>query len=238
MLLPHGIVTVSLTTALYTRMSGAAARNDLAETHRLSALATKPVAYISIAASACFVALGPLITTVLFGSPIIGQVLQVLTVGLIGFSQAYVLNRTSFALQDARGPLVTQLVIASVTALGSAAAALLLPPHLTVIGVAGAITVANFAGWVTAHLALRRVFAQRGHPPALGPTAILHYARLVLAGSVGVGAGLVVVNWIGTPTGDIGKIVLLAGAGLAVAVTFAGLSWLCGDRTWSALRRR
>jgi putative peptidoglycan lipid II flippase len=57
MLLPHGIVTVSLTTALYTRMSGSAARNNLAEIDALSTLASKPVAYIAIAASAAFVAL-------------------------------------------------------------------------------------------------------------------------------------------------------------------------------------
>ena len=120
---------------LFTRMSGSAARNDLAEIEALSNLAMKPVAYVAIAATSAFVALGPLITEVLFGNPIIGHVLQVLAIGLVGFSQAYVLNRTSFALQDARGPFTTQLVIAGLSTAGSAAA-VLLPPELTVVGIA------------------------------------------------------------------------------------------------------
>ena len=126
-LLPHGIVTVSLTTALYTRMSGLAGRNDLAETDKLSSVATRPVAYVSIAAAALFVAVGPLLTQLIFSSAAVGHVLAVLSLGLVGFSQAYVLNRTSFALQDARGPFCTQLVIAGLSAAGSAAA--LLPPR-------------------------------------------------------------------------------------------------------------
>lgn len=244
MLLPHGIVTVSLTTALYTRMSRAAARNDLAETENLSDLAKKPVAYVSIAASAGFIALGPLLTTVFFfGNPIIGQVLQVLAIGLVGFSQAYLLNRTSFALQDARGPFVTQLVIAGISATAAAAAALLLPPELVVIGIAVGISVANFAGWFTAHLSLKRTFNTRGHLPDHHPAnrrrrTLLGYSRLLAAGLASSAVGTVLVTSVGIPDGFVGQAILLAAAGAGVATTFIGLTWLLGDRTWSALRRR
>jgi putative peptidoglycan lipid II flippase len=237
MLLPHGIVTVSLTTALYTRMSGSAARNNLAEIDALSTLASKPVAYIAIAASAAFVALGPLITEVLFGKPIIGHVLQVLAIGLIGFSQAYVLNRTSFALQDARGPFTTQLVIAALSA-ASAAAALLLPPELTVIGIAAGISIANFAGWLTAHLSLRRTLRNRGHVPAGQRPLALGYARLLAAAIVSTAAGLSLVAYTGTPTGFVGQAALLATAGIGVLTVFIAVSWILGDRTLNNLRRR
>lgn len=238
MLLPHGIVTVSLTTALYTRMSGSAARNNLTEIDALSTLATKPVAYVAIAASAAFVALGPLITEVLFGKPIIGHVLQVLAIGLVGFSQAYVLNRTSFALQDARGPFATQLVIAGLSAAGAAAAALLLPPELTVIGIAAGISIANFAGWLTAHLSLRRTLRNRGHVPSGQRPLALGYARLLGAAIVSTAAGLSLVAYTGTPTGFVGQATLLAAAGIGVLTVFIAVSWILGDRTLSDLRRR
>ena len=230
MLVPHGIVTVSVTTALYTRMSAAAARKDLAEIGALSQRATKPVAYVSIAATAVFVVLGPLITQVLFGSPIIGHVLQVLAIGLVGFSQAYVLNRTSFALQDARGPFVTQLVIAGISTIGSLLA-LLLPPELTVIGIAAGIALANYAGWLAAHLMLRRMLQKHGHLRAGGPGALLVAARLLAAVFVSIGGGAAIVSCIGTPTGFLSQVALLATAGIGVVALFVAVNWILGDRT-------
>lgn len=237
MLLPHGIVTVSLTTALYTRMSGFAARNDVAQTAALSGMAAQPVAYVSIAAAAVFAALGPLITTVLYDGPIIGAVLQVLAVGLIGFSQAYVLNRTSFALQDARGPFLTQLVIAGLSATGAWAAALFLPPEFVVIGIAAGISIANLVGWLTAHLALQRTFRARGHLPARGPGRVLVYVRLAGVGVVSFAAGLMLLTILDTPTGFIARLGLLAAAGAAITTVFVSVGWLLGDRTMGNLRR-
>ena len=236
MLLPHGIVTVSLTTALYTRMSGYAARRDFSQTEYLSNLATKPVAYVSIAAAAVFAALGPLITTVLF-SPIIGQVLQVLSIGLVGFSQAYVLNRTSFALQDARGPFLTQLVIAVLSAAGAAASALLLPPTLTVIGIAAGISLANFAGWLTAHWALQRTFRRLGHVTVREHRAVLGYVRLLGAGLASFTVGWMAVTVLGAPPDRGGQALFLAAAGAVSIGVFILVSYVLGDRTLSELRR-
>ncbi|WP_104166362.1 murein biosynthesis integral membrane protein MurJ [Cryobacterium sp. N22] len=237
MLLPHGILTVSLTTALYTRMSGHAARRDFSETESLSTLATKPVAYVSIAAAAVFAALGPLITAALFGYPIIGQVLQVLAIGLVGFSQAYVLNRTSFALQDARGPFLTQLVIAVLSAAGAAASALLLPPTLAVIGIAAGISLANFAGWLTAHWALQRTFRRLGHIPVRGHRAVLGYVRLLGAGLASFTVGWMAVTYVGAPSDRGGQVLLVGAAGAASMGVFIVVSYVLGDRTLSELRR-
>lgn len=231
MLLPHGVVTVSLTTALYTRMSAAAAGGNLTEVRRISDLATKPVAYVSIAATAVFVALGPLITELLWGTQIIGQVLQVLSVGLVGFSQAYVLNRTSFALQEARGPFVTQLVVALVSAAGAAASALVLPPESIVLGIAAGVSVANFAGWLTAYLALRRTLRGRGDRNAALPGDWRHGARLTAVAGLSAGAGSLMLNQIELPTSVLGQAGLLLALAALVAALFAGVNWLLGDRT-------
>jgi len=238
MLLPHGIVTVSLTTALYTRMSGAAARQDLAEVTSLSQATSKPVAYVSVCAAAAFVALGPLLATVVFvGNAPIGQVLQVLALGLPGFSQAYLLNRTSFALQDARGPFVTQLVIAGLTAAG-AAAALLLPPQFMVLGIAAGISVANTAGWVTAHLCLRHTLSVRGQARTARSGAVAAHARLLGAAVLSAAAGMLVVSYAPTSADFPGRLTLLVLAGAATLMVFVLTSRLLGDRTMRDLRRR
>jgi putative peptidoglycan lipid II flippase len=238
MLLPHGIVTVSLTTALYTRMSGFAARGDLASTVALSDLASQPVAYVTVAAAAGFAALGPTISMVLFGSPVIGTVLQVLSVGLVGFSQAYLLNRTAFALQDARGPLVTQLVIAGLSASTAAAAALLLPPQLTVIGIAAGVSVANLAGWLTAHRTFRRTLRKRGHAQPRRAWALLTLVRMMVAGTVSAATGCAIVHLGDTLEGSLGHITVLAIGGAGVMAVFIAVMWLLGDRTLTELRRR
>lgn len=231
MLLPHGVVTVSLTTALYTRMSAAAAQQNLDEVTRISDLASKPVAYVSIAATAVFVALGPLITELLWGTPIIGQVLQVLSIGLVGFSQAYVLNRTSFALQDARGPFVTQLVVALVSAAGAVASALLLPPESIVLGIAVGVSVANFAGWLTAHIALRRTLEGNGHRGGTAPGTWIHGVRLAAVAALSAGSGLFLLSRLEVPTHFLGQAGLLLALVSLVCALFAGVNWLLGDRT-------
>ena len=237
MLLPHGIVTVSLTTALYTRMSAAAAREDLAAVHALSNLALKPVAYVSAGAAAVFVAVGQLLTEVLFGTPVIGQVLQVLAIGLVGFSQAYVLNRTSFALQDARGPFLTQLVIAGLSAAGALAALLVLPSQLVVIGIAAGISSANVAGWLTAHLLLRRTLRRRGYNSITEPRMFIRSVRVYGAAMCSGAAGLSIVSLIGAPTAILGQVFLLLATAAIVGALFVGISWLLGDRTLRDLRR-
>jgi len=237
MLLPHGIVTVSLTTALYTRMSGAAARNNLTEVESLSNLALRPVAYVSLAAAAVFVAVGPILTEAIFGTPLIGHVLQVLSVGLVGFSQAYVLNRTSFTLQDARGPFITQVTIAVLSAAGALTAAVVLPPQFTVIGIAAGISIANIAGWSTAHVLLRRTFRKRGHEPNFKPGAVWGLIRLLATAMISTAAGLATADVMGSPASFIGQALVLFLAVSIVSGVFVGISWLLGDRTISDLRR-
>lgn len=236
-LLPHGIVTVALTTALYARMSHAAAQGRLAEVASLSRLAARPVTYVSLAAAATFVVLGPLFAQTLWGTPVIGQVLQVLAIGLVGFSQAYVLNRTSFALQDARGPFWTQLVIAVVTVLSTLASAVFLPPALTVLGIAAGMSVANLAGWLTASLCLRGTLRRRGHRASArsGDSAAL--GRLLVTGAVTTAVGVYLLGVVKAPATFIGGVLLLAVAVAILGGLFVSLSWLLGDRTLGSLRR-
>ncbi len=229
-LLPHGIITVSLTTSLYTRMSTSAAHGSLHEIEETADKATHPVAYVSVAATAFFVLLGPLITEVIWGTPVIGYVLQFLSIGLLGFSQAYVLNRTSFALQDAVGPFITQAVIAAITAVGAFVALLFLPVQLMVLGIALSISIANLAGWLTARIALGNTLRKLDHSLA-GHGSGIRYVRLLVAGLVAFFAGKALLTVVPAPTAWLEQVLLLAGVGGLAGVVYVATASLLGDRT-------
>lgn len=161
-LLPHAIVTVSLTTALLPRMSAAAAehrladlRSDVSSSLRMSAAATIP-------AAAVFLALGPLLTRVmLFGNPAsdaryVGLVLMAFAPGLLVFSAQYVLLRTFYALEDTRTPFRIQVVITVVNVATVLAAYAWLPTRWVVVGMAGGYSISYLVGLTVSFSVLRR----------------------------------------------------------------------------------
>jgi len=161
-LLPHGIATVSLATAMFTSLSRAANtrdfdsfQNNLQRTSALVTLLTLPAAVI-------LAALGPWITTVIWGTPVIGIVLQPLAIGLLGFSQTYVLNRALFALHSGFQPFMNQAIAALVTGCGAAVIGMTAPAEVRVVGIAGVVIVSNSVSWLVAYLSVRRALRKLG----------------------------------------------------------------------------
>lgn len=120
-MLPHSLVTLSLVTALFTRMSRAAhegRRRAVAEdtelSLRLSSVATMPATFGAL------VAAGPLCAA--FYPPLATAVERqtiALLIGLVPFTVCVVVQRALFAYQDARTPFKMQLwctIITSVLA--------------------------------------------------------------------------------------------------------------------------
>ncbi|MFJ5973961.1 murein biosynthesis integral membrane protein MurJ [Streptomyces sp. NPDC093060] len=163
---PHGIVTVSLVTALMPRMSRAAVdgdtaglRRDVSRTLRNTAAAVVPAACVLGAVA------GP-VTAVVFqygrtgadDIAVMAGTLAAFAPGLVAYSGQYVLTRAFYALSDTRTPFLLNLVIAGLNAGLSALAFLLLPARWAVTGMAGAYSAALFVGWaVTARVLARRL---------------------------------------------------------------------------------
>lgn len=161
---PHGIVTVSLVTALLPRMSGAAADGDLAKVRAdvSYALRTSAAAVVP-AACALFALAVPLMGVVFqYGRTDAGDIramawiLMAFAPGLIAFSGQYVCTRAFYALRDTRTPFLLNLVIAGLNAGLSLAAYALLPATWAVAGMAAAYSLALWAGWALTAYALRR----------------------------------------------------------------------------------
>lgn len=190
-LLPHGIFSVSIVTALFTNASR---QLEDGQTDRLDQdvmTSLRSVALFSVLATAGFILLGPAVTSLVWGSPVIGTVLIGLAPGLLPFSQTYLLNRTSIALRDPRAVFLTQSTVALITGGGSFLSGVLLAPSHVVLGIAVATSVAQYAGWGVAFVAVnRRMRAVRA--PALELSKIgVDVLRLIVAGAAGTGAGLV-----------------------------------------------
>lgn len=199
LLLPHGIGTVSLATAMFTRMSESAAAKKYADVAKNLDQTTSIVAYLSIAATVYFLALGPLLTQVLVGTAIIGQVLQVLSLSLIGFSQAYVINRGFFALHDGRSPFINQVTAAAVSAAGALVVGLLLPPELVILGIAAAISLSTLVSWGLAAMLFRRRIRLEAHGDVPRRRQGAEYVKAIVAGAaalaVTIAAGILAGSW-------------------------------------------
>ncbi|MGW6850019.1 murein biosynthesis integral membrane protein MurJ [Streptomyces virginiae] len=189
-IVPQGIITVSLVTALMPRMSAAATDGDLAAVRRDISYALRSSAALVVPAAALFAALAPWVMGSVFGYgrtdaadiEVMAGMLIAFAPGLIAFSAQYVLSRGFYALSDTRTPFFLNLVIAALTAGLSAAAYVLLSPRWAVTGMAGASSVAFLSGAaVTAHTLTRRLGPREGTRTQRRATAVRTHLRLLVA---------------------------------------------------------
>ncbi|MEV6198837.1 murein biosynthesis integral membrane protein MurJ [Streptomyces sp. NPDC051771] len=219
---PHGIVTVSLVTALMPRMSGAAADGDLAAVRRDVGYAQRTTAAAVVPAACALFALAAPLMSVVFGYGAtdaadvraMAWTLTALAPGLVALSGQYVCTRAFYALRDTRTPFLLNLVIAGLNAALSLAAYHWLPTYWTVTGMAAGYSLALWAGWaLTAYVLRRRLPAADDAGTGLG--------RLLLAAVPAAGYGLfaadgtasagAVVSGLAGAAAVLGSFVLLAG---------------------------
>ncbi|MFW3463461.1 murein biosynthesis integral membrane protein MurJ [Streptomyces microflavus] len=186
---PQGIITVSLVTALMPRMSRAAADGDLAGVRRDVAYALRTSAAVVVPAATALLVLAPWVMGSVFGYgrttdadiTVMAGIMVAFAPGLIAFSGQYVLSRGFYAMSDTRTPFLLNLVVAAVNAGLSAAAYWLLPARWAVTGMAGASTVAFTVGFaVTGYVLARRVSATGTRSLLRSPTVGTHL-RLIAA---------------------------------------------------------
>ncbi|MFE9560864.1 murein biosynthesis integral membrane protein MurJ [Streptomyces sp. NPDC006487] len=199
-MVPQGIVTVSLVTALMPRMSAAATDGDLGRVRADVSYALRSAAALVVPASALFAALAPWVIGAVFehgrtGSAdvaVMAGMLAAFAPGLIAYSAQYVLSRGFYALSDTRTPFLLNLVIAALNAGFSATAYLLLPPRWAVTGMAAACSIAFTAGAaVTAYALSRRLGPRTGTRTERRNTAARTHLRLLAACTPAAVAGYV-----------------------------------------------
>lgn len=183
-MLPHSLVTLSLITVLFTRMSRAAhegrtraVTEDSELSLRLSAVATIP------ATLGMLVIAGPLAGFFYpgFATAVERQTIALL-IGLVPFTVCVVVQRAFFAYEDAKTPFRMQLWCTIITA-ALALPCLLLPDPWIGFGVSLAGSIAYFA---EATIGFRSLRAQR--LPRLGMAGVMQtWARLIVASLIALG---------------------------------------------------
>lgn len=194
-MVPHSVITVSLATAYFTRMSSHASRGDTASVVADVTVSLRRIGALMVLAAAGLATLSVPFAALFGGdeSTIVamGVVISAYALGLVSFSLVFVVQRVFYSLDDTRTPFLFQIVHTAVF-IGLAVAASSLSSNQLAAGVALSASVASTAQLLVALWLLRRKL------PGLPVGKIL--ARLV--GFVGASAPAVIAG-----------VALVAGAG-------------------------
>lgn len=222
-MLPHSLLTVSLVTALFTRMSRAAGDGDLAAVRRDVSVGLRLTGVATVLALAGMLAVGPEITATLFlgNSPAdtraIALAATAMMLGLVPFSAQYLFLRTFYACVQARTTFWIQLPVIGVIATTSYLSGRYLDPDRIVIGIGLGMALGYTVGAVASALTLHRRLGSLE-----GRRVLRTYVRLACAAVPAVVVGRLV-SWavherFGT-TKPAAVLVLVVGGSL-VAVTY------------------
>lgn len=234
-MLPHAFIAVSIITALFPRLSKAAADQDVAgfkaDFRRgmlLPLVANVPVMVFVMVAATPIVAL---LTPGIDGPSIelAGIVLVVMILGIVPFGVDLLCYRVFFALEDGRSPLLMQAVLTSVSLTGGILT-LALDPKWAIAVVASAQTLGNVASSTTGILLLRRKLGLLGLAEIVNSTSRIGVAAAG-AGLLAWGTMTVLSPILGDPTAPSSAVdriftsgIVLGFAGLLFAVVYLALA--------------
>jgi putative peptidoglycan lipid II flippase len=178
-MLPHGIITISIATPYFTRMSGHAHRGDFDSLRADLGASLRTIGVLLTFASVALMVVANPFSAVFSQtnaqSGAMAAVLIAYLVGLLPFSIVFVLQRTFYALEDTRTPFLFQTFQSVLLVAGMLFAGTLDAPVIA-LGIAISTTVADIALVILAAVLLNR----RMH--GLGTSAVVKsYLRFALA---------------------------------------------------------
>ncbi len=224
-MLPHSLVTVSLATALFTRLSGQAHDADVAGVRATLSSGLRVVGVFTVFATAAVLVLGLPLTRVVLATASAGSadavasVVLAMIIGLPAFGAWSMFQRAYYAYEDARSMVPIQVAMAAVVALGALLSQRFLPPSSWVVGVGAAMTVSYVLG---AGIAQRQLRRRLGGIDGARVLRVLARATLAALVSAGVGAGVLQLLRLGLSTGLLASIVQCAVVGTVMGLVYVG----------------
>jgi putative peptidoglycan lipid II flippase len=232
-MLPHSVITVSIATAYFTRMSehGRDGRLELLRADLSSATRTV-VTLLAFASTALVVVAYPFARVFQSGDfalvAAVANVIIAFSIGLVGFSVLFLVQRTFYALHDTRTPFFfTLFQVVTFTAL-ALVALFTLPKDWLAVGVAFSTTIAGALQLLVALVLLRRKLGTIG----IRSTAV-SFARAMAALIVPAAAGVALVWWLGgfeeggfAVSDRLSALLSMALVGAVMVVLYLGCLWL------------
>ncbi len=201
-MLPQSLITTSLVTALFTRMSTHAAARDGAAVRTDMSFGMRVVGVFTVFAAAALSVLAiPVVQAVIpTASPTeaigFAAVLVALSLGIPAQGIWTIDQRVSYAYEDARTLFWIQVPMAAIVVAGGLLA-FLTPPQWWVPVVSGASALSLYLGAVVGYLALRRKL-----PSLDGARVLRTYLRVTLAVIPAAAIGWITLHYWGPVSGD------------------------------------
>lgn len=206
-ILPQSLITTSIVTAMFTRMSDHAAADDSAAVNKDLELGLRTVGVFTVLCSAGLVVLAlPLVQAIaptlsLVEASGVAMVLAFLSLGIVGQGGWTMAQRVLFAYEDTRTMFLIQVPMAAMTLVGAYGAYFLLSPKWWVVGGSLGDVVAMYLGTAVGLEVLRRTrlpqLDLKSHAVfhgkllvAVAPSALVGYGVLKLIGVANSGAWL------------------------------------------------
>jgi putative peptidoglycan lipid II flippase len=211
-MLPHSVVTVSVATAYFTKMSEhvQAGKLDLMKVDLRSSL--RIVVLVNTFSSIALILLSLPVARVFVGeydsTVALGNVLFATMFGLIPFGMVFMFQRAFYALEDTRTPFVFTSVQIAFHIAGSIYLFFTMPSQFLVMSLAGLTSITILIQALTAYLLLRKRLGRVGAPPK-GQALTL---RVIVAGVVTALVGYVTVLGFGGIRQDSFALDTIAGA--------------------------
>ena len=149
LMLPHGVLALSMSTVAFPSLAALFGRGDRDGFARLLDRTMRPLLFLSIPASVALVMIGRAVITVIFeggrfdseSTDIVASAFRWFAVGLVGYGLTEIITRVFYAMKDTRTPVITTVL----TIILNIILARLLMDSLGVEGLAIALTVTTAA---------------------------------------------------------------------------------------------
>lgn len=241
-MLPHSVITVSIATAYFTRMSehGRDGRHELL-LHDLTSAARTVVTLLAFASVALIVIAYPFARVFQSGDfalvAAVADVIIAFAIGLVGFSVLFLVQRTFYALNDTRTPFFFTLFQVLVFTTLALVALATLPKEWLAVGVAASTTIAGGLQLAAALVLLRRRLGTIGIR-----SVAVSLGRAMAALIVPAGVGVALVWWLGgfeeggfAVSDRISALLSMALVGTVMAVLYAAFLLLFRSPEFRAL---
>jgi putative peptidoglycan lipid II flippase len=232
--LPHGVITVSVATAVIPTLSALAADKDhdrfrveLGRTVRLCLVIIVPIAVAVACLGQSAAAIAGGVGSLGGNTLAIGQTLQAFSLAMIAFTVHYLMLRGFYAAEDTRTPFFIQTAIAAVNIVAAVVLTTLAEPYRAAMMLALAYGIAYVVGSILSVTLLSR---------KVGPIA--DREMIVFVGRLAVATGLAAFVTLGTvhgldaiglePLRAVGGLVATLVAGLAGAITYVTAAKVVG----------
>ncbi len=219
-MLPHGIITISIATPFFTRMSAHAHKGDYDSLRRDLGSSLRAIGILLVFASVALIVVANPFSAVFSGTlsatHAMAAVLIAYLVGLLPFSIVFVLQRTFYALEDTRTPFLFQ-TFQSVLLVSGILIAATQPPASIAFWIAVSTTIADVALVILAAILLSRRMNGLGARPVVR-SYLMYCVALVPATIVGV-----LLDWLLGAFGDGFAVSGVIPAVISVAVIGAGM---------------